>query len=392
MTCSEVPLASTAYRKDPTILEQVIKPVFANTPTRHKNPYRLHHLALDPLQSSPKTRQFERIYEAIKEPGEQVFLEFLQQQGLAPIWDEWLQRQGPGSPFSSSFTTALHQARLHATGLYLSQSSYLSAIRKILDEAGIPHLIYKGAHTRERYYAQPALRPAIDIDLLVTEEQKIPAIKAFKREGYHLFAKQQNISHEVNLAKGAITVDLHWDIMRPGRSKAYIVDELLGGRQDYSHYWGMDDESTLFLMLVHPVFTKYLTTPQARLIRLIDIIRLLEKTNIHWDKVLTLLEHTGLKTAAWMTLKWLDKFTENDQIKIIINKIQPGAIRQKYLSYWLDKNLATLLLKQPSLVQLGFTLPAHDQWAGALQALIRARQLKRTQGADLQTLLEQTQR
>lgn len=321
---------------------------------------------------------------------EKPFQRFLQQQGLAPMWHEMLHQSNSPHTFSAYFTDTLRQARLQTAGLYLAQKEALNSIKKILDPKNITHVVYKGAHHREQYYADPPLRPALDIDILVNDKDKFAATKAFKQEGFDLLARAKDISHEVSLKKGAIAIDLHWDILRPGRTLTPISNALLKTRKDYGHYWGMSDEATLFVMLVHPVFAKYGTAPQARLMRLIDLKLLLEKTNINWQEVLQLLAITGLKTAAWLTLKWLEKLTNAKPPQNIIEQLQPGILKQKYLMYWLDKNLVTYLLPHPSLIQLGFTLPAHDHLAGAAQAVRQARQLKKHQQRDLKVLLANT--
>jgi hypothetical protein len=43
-----------------------------------------------------------------------------------------------------------------------------------------------------------------------------------------------------------------------------MTNTLLEARQDFGSHWGMSDEGSLFMMLVHPVFTKYSTTPKQR--------------------------------------------------------------------------------------------------------------------------------
>ena len=45
-------------------------------------------------------------------------------------------------------------------------------IKTILDDAGVDHVVTKGCHTREVYYEKPALRPAEDIDILISPRDK----------------------------------------------------------------------------------------------------------------------------------------------------------------------------------------------------------------------------
>ncbi len=355
------------------------------------DPYRLHRLALRPLLAETNQRDIADVCSQASVIGEKAFLAFLHHQGLAPLWHHMLQHSPSTSPFSEAFTEALRQSRLDATGLYLAQKSSLAAIKRVLDDVAIAHVVYKGAHTRERYYGEPALRPAADIDVLIPESAKIAAIRAFMRQGFAFCPKAEIISHEANLNKGVVAIDLHWDILRPGRTRIPIVDALLATRQDYGSHWGMSDASTLFILLVHPVFAKYTTTPQAALMRLVDLALVLRKPETDWTAVFQLLEITGLKTAAWTTLKWFEQLSGEMAPQGFSQRLQPGVIRRNYLGYWLDRNLASRLLERPLFVQLGFTLPAHDRPGDALRAVNRARILKRSRYSDLQSLLEMTE-
>ncbi|MBL4782699.1 MAG: nucleotidyltransferase family protein [Porticoccaceae bacterium] len=369
----------------------MIKLNLLTTRASRKNPYLFHHIALSPLLARAEGNKASNRGPEQQTFDEKAFQIFVQQQGLAPMWDEMLRQSNTPFTFSNDFSKALHQARLQSAGLYLAQKEALNSTNEILGTKNIVHVVYKGAHHREQYYTEPSLRPALDIDILIDEKDKFSAIKAFRREGFDLVARAKDISHEVGLKKGAIAIDLHWDILRPGRTKIPITRELLKTRKNYDNYWGMNDESSLFVMLVHPVFAKYGTAPQARLMRLIDLTLLLEQRNIQWQEVLQLLAITGLKTAAWLTLKWLEKLTGIKPAANITEALKPGVFRQQYFNYWLDKNLATSLLKHPKLIQLGFTLPAHDRLSGAVQAVRRARKLKRSQQSELTNLLAETQ-
>ncbi len=355
-----------------------------------KDPYRLHRLALRPLLADSDKGDITSISAEVSTVGERAFLAFLHHQGLAPMWHQLLLQAAGDGPFSDEFRDALRRSRLDATGLYLAQKSSLAAIRRILEDAAIAHVVYKGADTRERNYTEPALRPAADIDVLVAERDKVAAIRAFRRHGFELRAKADIVSHEASLIKGGIAVDLHWDILRPGRTRVPIVDALLATRQDYGSHWGLDEAATLFVCLVHPVFAKYATAPQAALMRLVDLALILRKPDINREPVLQLLDRTGLKTAGWITLKWLEQLSGIAQDGLS-ERLQPGAIRRSYLGYWLDRNLASRLMGHPLLVQFGLTLPAHDRARDALKAIDRARKLKRSRHADLQSLLQMTQ-
>jgi hypothetical protein len=351
--------------------------------------YSLHRSALVPLLPNAPAGALIQSCEHAAASGEADFITFLVQQGLAPLWDEQVARVDSSLPFSQEAITKLHESRLHTTGNYLLQHHSLQLARNTLDEANIPHVITKGSHTRELYYDTPALRPALDIDMLVKPEDRLDAIKAFQAQGFTFHALAENISHECNLVKGNTAIDLHWDIMRPGRTREPMVTELLDNRVDYGSHWGLSHGATLFLMLVHPVFTKYTTTPYASLVRLVDLAQLLHRHPESAEDAVPILHKAGLATAGWITLTWLDLLTDSPQARSLAEKIEPGRVRRKYLHQWLANNLSTRLLRNPLLIQLAFTLPAHDTFKDAVRALMQTRRYRQAADATLAAMQKQ---
>ena len=314
-----------------------------------------------------------------------MFQQFLLEQGLAPLWDAEIKAHQGSLPFSKEFRNRLRQARHQATGAYLAQRESLLQIRCILEHAGISHVTFKGADSRERYYEEPALRPAVDIDLLVAPEHRLAAIRTLRQNGFAFHAEPKNISHEASLVKKSTVIDLHWDIMRPGRTRVPMAPRLLATRLDCGSHWGMSDEGNLFLMLVHPVFTKYSTAPQATLVRLLDLVYLLEKRAPDWHRVCSWLALAGLKTCGWISLTWLRLLTGIEAEQAVRRRLQPGRLRSRYLQHWLEHNWSSRLLDHPLLVQAGFTLAAHDRPADAVAAV---RGLRRGTRGGMATCLE----
>ncbi len=179
----------------------------------------------------------------------------------------------------------------------------------------------------------------------------------------------ENISHEISLVKGGISIDLHWDIMRPGRTRIPMTEILLKTRKEFPTHWGLDNDATLFLMLVHPVFTKYSTTPHSTLIRIVDLAHWIETKEPDWEQIESWLEDAGVRTAAWITLEWLRQLAQITPPASFMECIQPGKLRINYLRYWIKKNLSSRLINYPRLIQITFTLPAHDKFSDAMQAI-----------------------
>ncbi len=345
----------------------------------------MHRLALLPLVSEDPSEPLDALKKDIDQSDEQQFLNFILQQGLGPLWHETLHKS-EASPFSTSFADTLKQATLLAVANYLRQQHTLQKTEAIFRAEFLPHAVFKGVHLREIIYSNPACRPACDIDILVAKSEKTRAIKSLIAAGFTFHPKAENISHEASLADSNIDIDLHWEILRPGRTRIGLTDELLATRREYPGHWGLSQEATLFIMLVHPVFTKYGTAPHASLIRMIDLVRWIQTQQIDWQILLDWLKRGGMQTAAWITTQWLEMLTGITLPETFVSRIRPSAARIVYLRTWISKNLSTRLLNYPLLIQAGFTLPAHDSFKDAVHAVSSLVREKRTAKIKLEKL------
>ncbi|MEM1153480.1 MAG: nucleotidyltransferase family protein [Pseudomonadota bacterium] len=360
---------------------------------KNKNcdPYKFHRTALVPVLPGATHEALERSCLKVRSLGESAFAQFLGVQGLAPLWDQCIAGYPDQLPVTSSFIESIHALRLQATGAYLIQRHGLDIVREALDGAGVTHVVMKGAHTREVYYDTPALRPAMDIDVLVHSEEKLLAIRAFQVKGFRFKGNPATISHEASLVKGYTSVDLHWDILRPGRTREPMTEKLIKTRVDQGSHWGLSPGATLFLMLVHPVFTKYSTAPQASLIRVIDMLLLLSRPD-HLqatEQALQLLKKSGLNTAGWITVQWLEILTGCAETQNLEKMLQPRAWRRRWLQSWLEEDRASRLLDKSWTIQFGFTLPAHDRLSDALRAARQARLYRKNGSKALERLQAQ---
>jgi len=255
---------------------------------------------------------------------------------------------------------------------YLQQKVSLLSISDLLEENSIEHAIYKGGHTRELVYQHPAVRPSSDIDILINFADRDEVVRLMTSRGFLLYTKTKNLTHELSLIKGNTSIDLHWHILRPGRIPESLTSDLLSDRVKQDEYWSLSNDAHLFILLIHPVFTKYCSTTQNGLIRMLDLLYWFKNQSVEWGGVLNLLNRTGLKTAAWITLEYLSILTGVSIPENVMNEISPGCLKKRYLQKWIYTDLPARLQRRPFWVKTAFTLFAHDDMGGTFRFL-RAR-------------------
>jgi len=348
---------------------------------------RYHKLALAPFVEPVDSSLFESIRRELQEP-ENPFWDFISLHSLAPIWHSVLKQNATDLFISPQITEMLRGRALRSAANYLLQRQALNTIKHAFATSNMPYAVFKGAHIREQLYAQQAVRPSCDIDVLISKADKVRAIRLLSENGYAIQPKAKDISHEVTMASKTVSVDLHWEILRPGRTRIDLTDELLNNSVDYTAYRGLNNEATLFIMLVHPVFAKYTSSNLASLIRMVDLIKWLQIQTIDFKKVYSLLDRAGVKTAAWITCTWLTLLTGTELSDSFIQAVQPSKIKRIYMQTWLQKNLATSLSEYPFFIKTGFTLPAHDTFRDACRAGVRLYKEKKYANENLKNLLQ----
>lgn len=358
-----------------------------------RNETALQRLALAPCaQKSDPCKILESLHQGL-EQGKTRFLTLLMQQGLGELWYETLQHYGLTTSIAEDVIATLKQVRRKTAIHYLLQCEALRQIDRAFEAAGIHYAAFKGVQVRELIYADPSLRPADDIDILIAPRQRDLAAHILLQNGFQAYIDSENVSHEAYFLGHQVGVDLHWDLMRPGRTRIPLATTLLRRRCREAFFWGLNASDTLFILLVHPAFTKYVSSPNARLCRLADLHTWLSNRAVDWDPVLSLLDQSGLKTAAWLVLYRLSQLAGTTMPTELIGQLQPTRWRRGYLRYWLDHNLPSRWLNYPLLIQIAFTLFLHDQPSDALIAIqgwLRHRQLRHQEKRRFSAILQST--
>ncbi len=323
----------------------------------------------------------EPMLEAAIDAHDESFVEFVIDHGLGPRWH------------LSTGRSEFHASRMAAESLYLAQERALAEIDAALGTAGIRYAVIKGVANRLLLYPNPAIRACHDIDLLVSPDDRLRVADALSGLGYQASPKAATISHELELIRGAIFVDLHWGLLREGRLPGEQIDDILSRRRFERGVWMLATEDSFFLLLVHPAFAKHLAGWDMGLHRVADIVDWIQMQPIDWDAMRHRLHANGVKTAAWATLRWVQLLISPRTPAALdegLAMLRPGSLCRAYIDRWLKSDLSARTREMHWMRQFGFSLLLHDSLAGTIGALRGRVAAHRRRNADLAAFSQST--
>lgn len=272
--------------------------------------------------------------------GSRQFFCFVIDNRLAPLWFDFLTDSGMADQFPSELVANLRRHKLNAAALQLIQAKVLNQVQQIFEAQNIHYLVFKGAGLGHTLYEIPVHRPSADIDIHIYPKDRDKAVAKLAQAGFDFYADRHCISHEVTLTKHSVAIDLHWALLRPGRTRMDVTGYLFANAIRLPQFWALNNQASLFVMLMHPVFTKHLNSPSSLLINLLDLQKLLQAEEPDWHQVISILSSAGNKTAAWCSLYWLQKITGTSAPAELMAAVQPGRLRQHLARYWIERNSA----------------------------------------------------
>jgi hypothetical protein len=166
---------------------------------------------------------------------------------LAPILYAVLRR---GSAAPASVLDRLRLAWTAAARQHLLAGNQLRDILGALRRVGVAAIVLKGPAVASEYYADPALRPFTDLDLLVRRSDRERAIDVVMGLGYVHGSPGRSLAYELHHAPAAyfvapgdtsrLPVDLHWEfVAHPGGSRATeLAAEEIWSRAAPTLSWG----------------------------------------------------------------------------------------------------------------------------------------------------------
>ena len=330
--------------------------------------YQTALLAVFP-ESSP-----EHLSQAAQAGGPQ-FVSFVVDHGLGPLWHA---RTG---------LEAFRQSRLGAEALFAAQEAALANIGDTLDNAGVNHVVFKGAANRLFLYPEPAVRACYDLDLLVRPEDRVRAAAALVDAGFDAMREQSGISRALLLSRDHVDVDLHWGLLREGRLRNNPAADMLARRRRVDGVWMLSPEDALFVLLVHPAFAKHLSGWGMGLHRVADVLLWMQTQPVDGQNVIDRLRENGVRTAAWATLRWTQMLAgarTPDGVAEFVNGVRPGAVRRAWIESWLKKDLSARVSGVHWLRLLLFTSLMHDTAGDTLRAVLGRLRAHRRRHVDLE--------
>ncbi len=290
----------------------------------------------------------------------------LQRHGLEQLFLFHVEQEGFVEAMPVALIEGLEADRPAAVARLLSHERIMQEASFVLSGHNVHHVIFKGLQIARAAYEDPSHRPAVDVDVLVQFEERQAAVAALAAAGFRGEPQPATISHEMSLQKDGVTIDLHWRLFRPGRSRTELGDWIVASRRQKADMWVTSDEASLVIMLLHNALTEHVT---GRLIRAVDLDRWLHRRVLDWPVLLAAIEATGLRTAAWATAAWAQRWMGTRLPAWVLARFGPGRMRQAYLTAWLERDPFATYLAHPLLVRSAFSLTLQDTGADLVRAL-----------------------
>lgn len=314
----------------------------------------------------------QQLLESVSYGGDE-FAAFVISHGMGPMWHVRTELK------------AFRKSRLDAEALYAVQEKALREIDAALQGGGVDYVVIKGAANRLLLFENPAIRACHDIDILVCPAQRVDAAEALVRIGFVADIDVNNISRELVLTRHVVNVDLHWGILREGRLRADLSGDMVTRRRRSREVSLLSSEDAVFLLLVHPAFAKHLHSWGMGVHRAVDILKYVDGQSFDWQAVLQRLRESGVTTAAWTTLRWVQLLAEPhvpDRLQRMLADTRPGGVRARWLEYWLSNDLPARLARWRYARLVGFSAFLHDSPADVLRALTGRQNAFRRRGDD----------
>ncbi len=326
---------------------------------------RLLDLLLDVLRSPDARRQSAAsVIDKLRYFAAQRVYDVLAAHRLQHLWYAEVVRLGLSEELHPALDELLTHSNRIALARSLTQESALKLACDALEAAGVRWLVFKGRHIANALYEDASVRASVDIDVLVDPEEREAALRALATVGFE--PRRQASTHQVSLLGHNAWIDLHWQLLRPGRARKDSGRWLLDERVRRDVLWVPSDAGALVVLLVHPAVTEHVT---SFLSKVVDLDRWLRQRRLDLAPVISHIAAAGLKGAAWSMLEWTRFWMGTPISPETLAELVPGRARRAYLRGWLALDPGHQYAHWPNLVRGAFSLALQDNFTDVARAL-----------------------
>ncbi len=284
-------------------------------------------LLLACLKQDAAEKKINRLCELSEEQWEALFNE-ASRHGLVPFLFQSLKPYLSAGHIPPHFQDRMRSLYYASAARKIRLYHQLGEVVKQFNDQGIPVILLKGAHLARYVYDNMALRPMVDIDLLVKKEDLGTVHHLFLEEGYST-SVENSIANKKHLSaymkKNRIPIEIHFQ----------ITDPPLAERLDISALWARAEKESLedadvltlsvedlFIHLcihtcVHNAFSNGLIT-------CLDIAQIVlsDRVKIDWEELWHRARELGIERTVYIMLALTEKIIGLPMPRQIAQKIQ----------------------------------------------------------------------
>jgi hypothetical protein len=206
----------------------------------------------------------------------------------------------------------LHHARARAATLHLCQ---------ILESEGIPSVLLRGMALAQWLYPSPALRPMVDVDILVTPMARhaLPAI--LKKRGLSpVLVLRSQFVYKID----EVVFEIHWSFLTPKRYRDTVdAAEWLASRKPLTGWDGMAFSLSPENELIELVCHSFIHHELDGLLSLVDIGLVACLDGLDWRYISDWCEEHSVGRLFWFTIAFVDNLFSLE----LLQKIELAGMR-----------------------------------------------------------------
>ena len=148
---------------------------------------------------------------------------------------------------------------LAALAFNLARLQRLDTVLAAARAAGLKLVVVKGALLARTHYGDPGARPMVDVDLLCAPDEIDRAVELCRDLGMtrydpEPFRRARAATHDVKLADGGVTIELHhrlWHELRIARAVEPVIARAVEVPFGDATAWAPDEADHLYVVCVH---------------------------------------------------------------------------------------------------------------------------------------------